>query len=455
VLQEVKKSGVDLGSVVAIAGSGQQHGSVYLSSDAAKQIASLCPARGLAEQLTGIFSRPTSPIWMDSSTSVECEEIMAQLGGPRVTAERTGSIAFERFTGPQIRKFWKTSPQEYQETACICLVSSFLASLLAGKLVGVDPGDGAGTNLMDIARRAWLPEALQATAPGLGEKLLPIIPSESVVGSLAPYFVEKFGFRPDTQVVAWSGDNPNSLIGVGLVEAGQIAVSLGTSDTLFGPMADLRTDPQGEGHVFGSPTGDYMSLICFKNGSLARERIKDMFGLDWKTFSSILRSVPPGNGDKILLPYFEPEIVPRILEPGIGRYGLKAEDREGHVRGVVEAQMVSMKIHSEWMGVMPRKIYATGGASKNKDILQVMADVFGVPVFTFELSNSAALGAALRALHAAKKKAGQEIPWTEIASLYAAPDPASAIAPTPQATEVYRKMEKRYKACEAQRLGRS
>ena len=76
----------------------------------------------------------------------------------------TGSTTFERFTGPQIRKFYKTQPDAYAHTAHVMLVSSFMASLIAGTVAPIDHGDGAGMNLMDIQRRAWHPLALDATA---------------------------------------------------------------------------------------------------------------------------------------------------------------------------------------------------------------------------------------------------------------------------------------------------
>ena len=104
---------------------------------------------------------------MDSSTAAECAEIREKLGGIRATAETTGSDTFERFTGPQIRKFYKTEPEAYAQTAGIALVSSFMASLLAGKIVPIDHGDGAGMNLMDIRKKTWHAGALVATAPDL------------------------------------------------------------------------------------------------------------------------------------------------------------------------------------------------------------------------------------------------------------------------------------------------
>jgi len=283
-------------------------------------LANLTADQPLVDQLRGIFSRETSPIWMDSSTSAECEEIEAALGGKAATAEATGSAAFERFTGPQIRKFAKSDPEAFAQTAHIALVSSFMASILSGRIAPIDPGDGAGMNLMDIHTKTWHPAALDATFPMVGKKLPGLSNPWKIQGPILPRF-GKYGFAADTLCVVWSGDNPNSVIGLGLVEPGMTAISLGTSDTFFGTLRDCRTDPNAEGHVFGSPTGDFMSLICFKNGSLAREKVKDQYGLDWAGFSAALESTPPGNDGKFMLPYFEPEIVPRVLKPGVQRFG--------------------------------------------------------------------------------------------------------------------------------------
>jgi xylulokinase len=216
-----------------------------------------------------------------------------------------------------------------------------------------------------------------------------------------------------------------------------VAISLGTSDTCFGTMAECRTDPAGEGHVFVAPTGGYMSLICFKNGSLARERVRDLYHLDWGGFSRALATTPPGNEGKLMLPYFEPEIVPRVLVPGVRRFGLREDDVAGNCRAVVEAQMLSMRRHSAWMGVRPERIFATGGASRNLEILQVMADVHECPVFRFEVTNSAALGAALRAAHAWHAHAGRPLEWDDVVRGFCDPVPGSEVRPRPEAAAAY------------------
>ena len=453
IMQRLVDAGVDMGAILAVSGSGQQHGSVYLNAKAEAALSNLDPNLTLIECLTGVFSRATSPIWMDSSTHVECDEIRSALGGLQATTEATGSNTFERFTGPQIRKFYKQEPDAYRETKHIALVSSFMASILVGGIAPIEQGDGAGMNLMDIRRRCWHAGALDATAPELVDKLPSVQPSNSICGQIATYFIEKYGFNPGAKIVPFSGDNPCSVIGTGLVKPGMVAISLGTSDTYFGTMAECRTDPNGEGHVFGSPTGDYMTLICFKNGSLAREQVCRDFKLDWNAFSQGLQNTPPGNNGKMMLPWFEPEIVPRVLQPGVVRKNLELDDAFGHCRAVVEAQMLSMRLHSQWMNIASSEIYATGGASANLDILQIMADVNNCPVSQFESTNGASLGAALRAAQAWTMDEGASPEWEQTVAPFTQPVPGSRIDPQPEAVAVYEELLTEYALLEQGVLG--
>jgi xylulokinase len=378
---------------------------------------------------------------MDSSTWTECAEIEAALGGPRAVAHLTGSKAYPRFTGPQIRKFAREEPEAYQRTTRIHLVSSYLASLLIGEHGPIDHADGSGMNLMDLRTRDWSPIALDATASDLRARLPPLVPSDTIVGSLASQWRHAFGL-PAVNIVAWSGDNPCSLVGTGIVEEGQLAISLGTSDTVFGAMRTPRFSDDGTGHVFVSPTGDYMGITVFRNGALARERVRDEFGLTWTGFSEALRATEPGNGGAMMLPWFEPEITPEVPQPQIRRSGLEDATPARHVRALIEAQMMALAIHSEWMSVRPLTIYATGGGSENFEILQIMADVFNADVYRFDATDSAALGAALRALHA-----DTDLAWHRVIEGFAEPVPSPA-RPDGRSVGIYRELTARYATLE-------
>jgi len=450
-LAELAASGLDLRRLAAISGAAQQHGSVYLNDGAARGLDTLDPSRPLPPQIVPLLSRPTAPIWMDSSTRAECTAIETAVGGPERLAQRTGSRAFERFTGPQILKFASGEPAAYAATDRVHLVSSFLASVLTGRHAPIDPGDGSGMNLMDLAAAGWWQPALDATAPDLRARLPGLAPSSAIAGRLSPHWQFRHGL-PAAKVAVWSGDNPCSLIALGLVREGRVGVSLGTSDTIFGPMREPRVDAGGTGHVFGSPTGEFMGITVFRNGSLARERVRDRYGLTWEGFSRALGASPPGNAGGLMLPWFEPEITPAVAVPGVRRRGLDEHDASANVRAVVEAQMLALALHSRWMGVTVDVLHVTGGAAANHAILQVMADVFGATVKRIEVSNAAALGAALRALHADRLDAGRPLSWDDTIDGLDAPPPAS-VHPAPTSHARYRDLLPAYAAFELAERG--
>jgi len=431
---------IDLDRLRAISGAAQQHGSVYLNSFAAAAWRRLDPSQALAPQLTNTLSRPASPVWMDASTSTQCLEIEEALGGADAVRALTGSPACERFTGPQIRKFFQQQPVDYAATARIHLVSSFLASLLAGVDAPIEPGDGAGMNLMDLAKNRWSPEALDATAPLLTELLPPIRSSWDVFGRLSPYWQRRYSLPP-AAMVPWTGDNPSSLIGTGIIDEGVIAVSLGTSDTVFTCTAEPA---RGSSHVFRSPTGDFMNLVCFRNGSLAREWMRIEHQFDWDAISQVL-DASPGNDGWLMLPWLTRETTPSVEHAGLRRFGFDDIDPERNVRGLIEGQMMAIANHAADVTTASiERVIATGGAAVNRAILQVAANVFGVDVYRLDTENSAALGAALRAYHADRLSAGDPVPWESVVSGFTEPKSGHRVSPNPKYVAMYAELRKDY-----------
>lgn len=452
--ERLQRGGFPFASVAAVSASGQQHGSVYWKTGARKRLKSLRPDRTLREQLESAFAVAGSPVWMDSSTTAECRAREAALGGPQAVADVTGSRAYERFTGNQIAKIAREQPAAYEATERISLVSSFIACLLIGDYAPIDMSDGSGMNLLDIRRKAWDSRSLKVTAPALAERLGEPVPSHAMVGRIGPQFRRRYGFAPECMVIAASGDNPCSLAGLALRKAGDIAISLGTSDTLFAALLDPK--PSGrEGHLFVNPIdpSGYMALICYKNGSLTREAVRQAVRAEnWKAFGALAARTQPGNGGRIGFYMREPEITPPILKTGITRFGPAGEavaafTPEVEARAVMEGQFLSMRLHAGAVGIRPASILATGGASVDPAILRVMSDVFGVPVFRGEVPNSAALGAAYRACHGwrcAEKKAF--VPFAEVVA--AVPGVVKAADPDVAAHAVYTQMLPTYEELE-------
>ena len=381
VLVRLQAAGCPMGDVEAIGGDAQQHATVYLET--------LDPL---------VFSRPTSPIWMDSSTGAEVAALDAKFGA-RLQAD-TGSPAIERFAGPQIMKFAKEDPDGYAKTRRIHLLSSFLASYLVGDDMPIDTGDGAGMNLLNLRTGEWDAEICEFTASGLLAKLPPALNATRSVSSahkpLASRFA-KFGLVPGIPVVPFTGDNPASLVGCFAERPGSAVISLGTSDVFFAAMGSFQTDPDGCGHVFGNPMGGFMSLSCFKNGSLARDRVRRELGVDWAFFDegAWTGELNGGGGARQrAFPYFEAEITPKHDATGIeANFDWDAADAATKVRAVVEGQIANMYERTRWIGDFG-EIKVTGGASRSKGIRETIASVFGAKVSVLDVADSAALGGA-------------------------------------------------------------
>ncbi len=454
-MKELKNRG-HIARIAALSGSGQQHGSVYLGMCIEDIVKGLLPDEPLVSQLERdyVFSRTeningkgrvVSPIWMDSSTAIYMNQITERIGGLAELVEATGCGQFERFTGPQIKKFAETFPDDYTGTVQILLVSSFHAGLLSG-IAAIEPGDAAGMSLMDIRTRKWHPDLVRITAPQL-ERLLPEIVDPTIsLGKNSEYFRAKYGL--DAHTFPWSGDNPNSLIGVGAVVPGKVAISLGTSDTCFGYIGrELKLDKTGEVCVFGAPTHfmDNMYLGCWKNGSLVREKIAIRFKMGWDGVSSYLLATEP-DSSKIGVYWFDAEITPNAPANTIIRTDGFSQYDNYNVKALIEGRAMSMLIRLKRMGVEPKEIYVTGGASKNDGILQIIADVSGATVYRQQSPDSAALGAALRAKHGYLKHNGEPPVWEEVVAPFV--KVTKTFMPNMARHEVYKNMLPKYEAFE-------
>uniref|UniRef100_A0A0A8KA47 Xylulose kinase n=1 Tax=[Candida] sonorensis TaxID=51926 RepID=A0A0A8KA47_9ASCO len=387
------EDGFPFDKVVGMSGSCQQHGSVYWSKEAPKIFESLNSNVSLKDQLCpNAFTFQTSPNWQDHSTGPELEIFEESVGGCHELAKITGSRAHYRFTGPQIRKLaTRVDPVKYEETFRISLISSFLSSLLCTKITNIEESDGCGMNLYDIENSKF-DETLLSVAAGVHPKFdnvkdsalaaekvnqlksklgeLEPVGSQSV-GTIGNYFIEKYGFNSNCKIYSFTGDNLATILSLPLSN-NDILISMGTSTTVL-----LVTDqykPSENYHIFKHPTldGHYMGMLCYCNGALAREKIRDKLNLNedlskedlksWDKFNSILDSSKPLNDNSEIGIYFPiGEIIPnakpcerRFIYENEELKELKNEEDlkkigwgiEQDVNAIIESQALSCRLRA-------------------------------------------------------------------------------------------------------------
>ncbi|KAK3369179.1 hypothetical protein B0T24DRAFT_532303 [Lasiosphaeria ovina] len=453
VLQRLEAKKTPLGRIRGISGSCQQHGSVYWSREAETLLGALQPDKDLVDQLTSAFSHPYAPNWQDHSTQAECDQFDDKLGSPERLAEVTGSSAHHRFTGTQIMRLGRKIPDMYAATSRISLVSSFLASLFLGTVAPMDISDVCGMNLWDIPGNNWSEPLLELTAGKGGVAELRSKLGEvrqdggGSMGCISSYFTARYGFSPDCGIAPFTGDNPATILALPLRPLDAI-VSLGTSTTFLMITPVYKPDPSY--HFFNHPTtpGQYMFMLCYKNGGLAREKVRDVLppppagsSDPWENFNKYALQTPPldvasaSDRAKLGLYFYLPEIVPNI-RAGTWRYSCNPADGtalaeadapwpvETDARAIIESQALSMRLRSQKLveappgdsssssilPAQPRRIYLVGGGSLNPAIARVIGDVLGGVDGVYKLDvggNACALGGAYKAVWAFERARGE------------------------------------------------
>ncbi|GAA6001886.1 xylulokinase [Rhodotorula paludigena] len=433
--------------VKAVSGAGQQHASVYWSAEAPAKLAALDPSQPLAAQLTdSTFTSPVSPNWQDSSTTKECRDMEGAIGGEEVMAHRTGSRANERFTGPQILKLRRTQPDVYDKTDRISLVSSFLTSIFCadGEIKPMEESDACGANLWNLeADGRWDPELLEYVAGGKGEaaelerKLGQVEKDGGVAaGKIGRWFIERYGMDPDCLVNHFTGDNNATILSFSL-HTGEVVVSLGTSDTIL--LSTTEYAPSPDSHVFSYPANragggrSYMGMLCYKNGSLSREYVRDRYAEgSWETFSRLVEeagvpTVEAAETRPIGFYFLKHEIIPHN---GYGVHHFEGaeetavddfSDPSFNARAVLESQFLSFRHRMSNMLFsstgLPVRIYAVGGASANQCIKDTLATVLAAPVFqsgaTSSSANSCSLGGCMKAYWAYARLADPDLSFED------------------------------------------
>ncbi|GAB7354359.1 hypothetical protein MBLNU459_g4866t1 [Dothideomycetes sp. NU459] len=451
VLRRLKEAGADFSRVKGMAGAGMQHGTVFWSTGAEALLEQLDPSKSLVEQLepdpkkpSGAFSHPHSPNWQDASTQKQCDLFDAELGDADMLAEVTGSKAHHRFSGPQILRFHTKYPEHYENTSRISLVSSFLASIFLGKFAPIDIGDVCGMDLWDIKHGKWN-EKLLALAAGKSsakdlEQKLGHVPEDGgkSFGNISNYFVKRYGFAPDCSIIPFTGDNPSTILSLPL-RASDAMVSLGTSTTFL--MSTSNYLPNPSYHFMNHPTtaGLYMFMLCYKNGGLAREHVRDKVNgqssdNSWDKFDKLALSTPPlsqkYDSDPMRMGLYFPrhEIVPNV-QAGQWRYEYDASSQRltdvsnafdpADARNIVESQMLSLRLrssalvapHTDARGrtlpAQPRRVYLVGGGSANPAIARICGDVLGGVDGIYRLDiggNACALGSAYKAVWGCERR---------------------------------------------------
>ena len=420
-LADLKAAGFDTAAIAAINTSGQQHGHVYLNAQAKASFARLRDAasagNNLLQLLGDSFAYGGAPIWKTANTAAEAAHIREATGGKAATIARTGSDIPLRFAATVHRKLAIRYPDAYAATRHILQISSFIPAILAGDCtIPIDFGNACGTGLMNYKARAWDDVVMNAVAgdlPGgaaaLAAKLPPIAHPLSACGTIATYFQSKYGLAADCQIIAGSGDNPQSKV----LATGDL-LSLGTSFVYMISSPDGGVDAAGTANAMYDGLGRPFNFGCRTNGALAWDQLRSRHGLgakDYPACDAALANTAPGS----LIRFWHPdtESFPVVhSHPEPVRLDKEAVNFATDFAAVVDSSLglvyrYGMKIAGAEAANAQDAMSICGGPSTSPGIMARIAAIWNRPAIQAGQAG-AALGAAVAAAVALVPEAERE-----------------------------------------------
>jgi xylulokinase len=382
-IRQVIKQVGGSGDIAGVGLTGQMHGLTIL--DGAGQV--LRPAI----------------LWNDQRTGPQCDEIRRRLGKKHLI-ELTGNDALAGFTAPKILWVQEHEPETYSRIRHILLPKDYVRfKLIDG--YAMDKADAAGTLLLDIKSRDWSREVLDALEIPL-EWLPPTHEGPVTTGRVSAEAAEMTGLKAGTPVVAGGGDQSAQAVGVGAVQPGIIALTLGTSGVVFASAAEPFIEPEGRLHAFcHAVPGRWhmMGVMLSAAGSLRWYRDTLAPGVAYDTLLAPAAGVPPGSEGLLFLPYLTGERTPHPDPLARGAFvGLTVRHALPHMtRAVLEGVAFGLRDSFELMksagltGIS--QVRVSGGGAKSLFWRQILADVLNVELVTVNTTEGAAYGAALLA----------------------------------------------------------
>jgi xylulokinase len=357
--------------VVAISVAGQQHGMVALDD----RLEVIRPAK----------------LWNDTESAPDATWLIDQLpGGRQAWADACGLVPVASFTITKLSWLHRTEPEAWARLAHVVLPHDWLTFKLTGRLT-TDRGDASGTGYWSAASATYRDE------------LLGLVDAERNWSSAVPEVLgpgDVAGVWRGASVGPGTGDNMAGALGVGL-RSRDVAVSIGTSGTVYSVCDTPTADPSGIVAGFADATGRHLPLVCTLNATKVTDAVRRLLGVDHDLFDDLVLAGAPGAGGLTLLPYLDGERTPDRpdatgvlsgIRSDVGRDELARAAVEGVICGLLDG-LDALAAFAPTGG----RLILVGGGARSRAYREVLADLSGRPVLVPRGAEQVATGACVQA----------------------------------------------------------
>ena len=334
-------------------------------------------------------------LWNDTRSA---DEASALDSDPQFR-DLSGNIVFAGFTAPKTVWVKNNEPKNFAKLAKVLLPKDYLRLLLIGDHVA-EMSDAAGTSWLDVAKRDWSDDLLNAC--DLDRSHMPrLVEGSQSSGTLLDALAQDWGLPKGVVVAGGGGDNAASAIGAGVVSKGDAFVSLGTSGVLFAASDAYQPDAASAVHTFCHALPDtwhQMGVIL-----AATDALQWLSRLTGQSASDLTSDLGPlqAPARTLFLPYLGGERTPHNNPAMRGQFLHldQATDAKEAARSVLEGVTFAFADCHDALrstGTVIGGALALGGGAKSDYWLSAIATTLNLPLMLPQAGDfGAALGAAL------------------------------------------------------------
>ncbi|KAL5521859.1 hypothetical protein ACEPAF_1703 [Sanghuangporus sanghuang] len=429
----------DLSKIKSIGGSSQLACVWWKSSIPASLLRFTDPSWTIYDHLFNSgdpFSLPNSPVAQDTSTLPQALALEHALGGPDAAASRLGTSLHASLLAAHALRMRETQPEVWRRTGRLTLASTLLCSLLLGNWAPTSESEACATGMWSVAQRMWDDSVLEIVAGSssaehagrlsmmLGD--VDLHAGGRKIGNISPYYVERFGFSPETILLPFTSDYLCTYLSL-CPSPTDVVLQFGPMDVMLSPATQFI--PNRQYTLVPHPAQDtaekrrYVAMLMNRNGDVPRALVRDMYTKSWSAFDRLVAIVPPGGSigldDKLFsFWHLQAEAFPFSHVKGIFRFetGIKTNefrDLRANPRCLLESQLLSFRnryarmrsstlysrvsstpqaqsLIATGLGLpfdpysiaqLPRRILATGAAANFPSIVNLLGDIFNAPIF--------------------------------------------------------------------------
>jgi gluconokinase len=296
---------------------------------------------------------------------------------------------------PFCKLLWlrENEPLLFQKAFKFIGIKEYVFFKLFGTYV-VDSSIASATGLMNLKTIQWDPDILEET--GLQQNRL------SRIVQIREIFTSPVLFPQLKNVpfVIGGSDGAMANLGTSSGNEGSLVVSIGTSCAARVIIRGAVTDQAMRTFCYHIKDDQYLLGGAGNNGAVVLQWLKEKFFVsagNFPDFLALASGVQAGSDGLIFLPYILGERAPMWNASAKGvLFGLTVNHNRAHV---IRASMEAV-INCVYAISMPicenrniQQIYVTGGFAQNDEWVQILTDVFNLPVWVSETIENAAWGA--------------------------------------------------------------